>query len=131
MLCVYPFRLTFSGLIGNQIVPPNVATLGKWHIGFGALEHHHFFDAAAFAVFQSLVYRGFQRGGFTAAHAFVGGDDDFGSRVLHTVFHRTRREATEHHRMDGTNARTRLHGHHCVRHHRHVNHHAVTFLYAQ
>ena len=131
MLCIYPLWLTFCGLIGNQIVPPNVAACGEWHIGFGALEHHHFFHTAAIAIFQSLVYRGFQWRGFSTTHTFVGGDDDFGSRVLHAVFHRARREATEHHRMDGTDARTRLHGNNGIRHHRHVNHHAVAFLHAQ
>ena len=131
MLCVYPLWFTFCGLVGNQIVPPNVAACGEWHIGIGAFEHHHFFHAGAIAVFQGFVYRGFQWGIFTATHAFVGSDDDFGCCVLHTVFHRARRETTEHHRMDGTDARTRLHRHHRVRHHGHVNHHAVAFLYAQ
>ena len=131
MLGIHPFRFAFAGLVGHQILPPNIAAFNHGHLRIGARQHHHFFHAGAVATGQRFVYRGFQRHLFAAAHAFVGSDNHFGCGIFYAVFYRTGRKTAKHHRMDGTDARTGLHRHHGIGHHRHIHHHAVAFLHTQ
>ena len=71
---------------------------------------------------------GLERHLAAAAHAFVGGDDDVRLAVLDAAGERIRREAAEHHGMDGADARAGEHGVGRLRDHRHVDGDAVALL---
>ena len=59
------------------------------------------------------------------------GEDDLGLGVVDAGGKLLRREAAEHHRMDGADARAGQHRHHRLRHHRHVEDDAVAFDHAE
>ena len=54
----------------------------------------------------------------------------YGLCIIDTYSELPRREATKHHRMNGTDPRTGEHRIHCLRHHGHVNDDAITGLNA-
>ncbi len=60
-----------------------------------------------------------------------GGDDDFWARVVNPFGQLGGGEAAEHHGMDGAEPGAGQHGHHRLRHHRHVDHHPVAALDAE
>src|SRR6478735_2830739 len=65
---------------------------------------------------------------FTAAQAFVRGDDDLGLAILDAAGERIRREAAEHHRMHCADARAGEHRVGRLRDHRHVDGDPVALL---
>ena len=71
---------------------------------------------------------GLERHLAAAAQAFVGGDDDFRLAILDAAGERIRREAAEHHGMDGADARAGQHGVGRFRDHRQVDGDAIAFL---
>ena len=92
----------------------------------GALDHDDEIDAADFG--DRRVGVGLERHLAAAAQAFVGGDDDVRLAVLDAAGERIRREAAEHHGMDGADARAGEHGVGRLRNHRHVDGDAVALL---
>ncbi len=92
----------------------------------GALDDDDEIDAAAFG--DRGVGIGLERDFAAAADAFVGGDDDVRLAVFDAAGERIRREAAEHHGMDGADARAGQHGVGRFRNHRHVDGDAVALL---
>ncbi len=129
MLRVDPFRIASRRLACDQVVPPDVAALDHRHLVPRALQHDHGLDGLA-AHRQRLVGRGLELDLVPAAPAGVGGDQAARAGVLDAVLQRQRREATEHHRVDRADARAGLHRDHGLRHHRHVDDHAVAPAHA-
>ena len=70
----------------------------------------------------------FQRHDLAAADALVRGDDELRARVLDAAREAVRREAAEHHRVHGADARARQHGVGGLRDHRQVDRYAVALL---
>ena len=85
MLSTHPFWLAGSGLLGNQVVHPSVATCSHGDIGTAALDHQHIFDAAATAQGNGIVDNGFQRQLFATANLVVGRDHSFGARIFNAI----------------------------------------------
>ena len=77
---------------------------------------------------QRRVDIGLERNALAAAQALVGGDDDLRSRILDAAGERLGREAAEHHRMDGADARAGEHGEGGLGDHRQIDGDAVASL---
>jgi len=77
---------------------------------------------------QRRVDIGLERHALAAAQALVGGDDDIRSRILDAAGERLGREAAEHHRMDGADARAGEHGVGRLGDHRQIDGDAVAAL---
>ena len=82
---------------------PDVAAGGHVDRPAGAPDHDDVVDAADLG--DGRVGIGLERHFAAAAQAFVGGDDDVGLAVLDAAGQRIRREAAEHHGMNGADAR--------------------------
>ena len=67
----------------------------------------------------------------TAAIAAVGRDQEPRAGVLDAILEREGREAAEHHRMHGADARAGMHRDHDLGHQRHVDHDAVALVDAE
>ena len=91
-----------------------------------ALDDDDVIDAADLG--DRRVGIGLQRHLAAAAQAFIGGDDDVRLAILDAAGERIRREAAEHHRMDGADARAGEHGVGRFRNHRHVDGDAIALL---
>ena len=92
----------------------------------GALDHDDVIDAASLG--DRRVGIGLQRHFAAAAQPFVGRDDDVRLAILDAAGERVRREAAEHHGMDGADARAGEHGVGRFRNHRQVDGDAIAFL---
>jgi len=130
MLGGNPHRLAALGLSLGKLMPPQVAR-APVHRPAGTAIHHHALDAGGIAHRQRLVDRALQRHRFAAAHRFVRGDDQLGLGILDAFEQTLRRKAAEHHRMDGADTGARLHRHHRLDAHRHVDDDAVALLDAE
>ena len=108
------------------LVVPNVAH--RIHVDgcAGALHHDDMIDTARLG--DRRVGIGLQRHLAAAAQAFVGRDDDVRLAILDAAGERIRREAAEHHGMDGADARAGQHGVGRFRNHRQIDGDAVAFL---
>ncbi|MNS74812.1 hypothetical protein D3C72_1082960 [compost metagenome] len=82
-------------------------------------------DGLAAAQRQCVIGDGLQRQRLAAAHLLVRGDQRHRADVDQPLLQRLGREAAEHHRVRGTQARAGLHRDHAFDRHRHVDHHAV------
>ena len=105
--------------LGELLVEPEVAARRPRHLAAGAADHEHLLDAAH--LLQGLVGIGLERNLAAAAQAFVGRDQEARLAVLDAAGERVRREAAEHHRMDGADARAGEHGVSRFRDHRQVD----------
>ena len=92
----------------------------------GALDDDDMIDAAGLG--DRRIGIGFQRHLAAAAQAFVGGDDDVRLAILDAAGKRIRREAAEHHGMDGADAGAGQHGVGRFRNHRQIDGDAVALL---
>ena len=92
----------------------------------GMADDYDVFDRRA--GLDRLVSVCLERNPLAAAHALVGRDDHVAVGVADASRQRLRREATEHHRVDGADSRTCQHGHGRLRDHRHVDRDPVAFL---
>jgi hypothetical protein len=86
-------------------------------------------DAAGFRVGQRVVDVGLERGSLAATQTFVSSDHDLRFAVDDATGQRFRREATEHHRVDRTDAGASQHRDHGLRDHRHIDGDHVTTVY--
>ena len=114
---------------GDEVVIPDVAAVHPADLAAGALHHHALLDARA--VLQRGVGVGLEWDRAAAAQALVGGDDERGIAVLNAARERIRREAAEHHGVDGADPRAGQHGDGRLRDHGQVDRDAVAFLRAE
>ena len=113
-----------ASLVG--LVVPDVAARFHVHGAAGPPHHDHGLDAAGL-VGRRVGVR-LQRHLAAAAQTFVGGDHDRRFAIGDAAGERIRREAAEHHRMDGADARAGEHRVGGFRDHRHVDGDAVALL---
>src|SRR3569833_292958 len=126
MFAFYPHRFAVLGLVRDHVGPPQVAARLLDYRVTGAFTHDHVFDGCA-AVTQRFIRSLFQLHDLAAAVTAVGGDEQFGARILDAVLERFGRATAEHHRMNRADARAGLHGDDGFGNHRHIDHHAVAF----
>ena len=104
----------------HEIAPVEVAPADERRRVVGSLEDH-----AALWLVRGQVDRAVEERlvGDDAVHldAARGREDEPGLGVVDALGELVRREATEDHRVDRADARARQHGHHRLRHHRHVD----------
>src|SRR3546814_17971801 len=74
-------RLADGRLIGADIVHPQIAPFVPLNLAARALVHDNVADSFAAAHCQGFVDSAFKRNRLTAAHLFVGGDDQRGAYV--------------------------------------------------
>ncbi len=109
----------------DRVRPPDVAALGHRHVVPGALEHDHVFHGVA-TVVERFVGGCLEFDDLTAPVTTVRGNHEPGARVPDTVAQRICGEAAEHDRMGRPDPCAGLHGDDGFRHHRHVDHDAIT-----
>jgi hypothetical protein len=100
-------------------VIPDVAAGDPGDVAAGMLHHHRLLDRRA--ALQRRVRIGLQRDLAAAAQALVGGHDDVGIAVLNAPGQRIRREAAEHHRVNGADPGAGQHRNGELRDHRQVD----------
>ncbi len=115
--------------LGGDLVPPDVAAGIPADLAAGVLYHQHLLHARAFR--QRFVGVGLERHRLAATQAFVGGDDDVALAVDDTVGEAVGREAAEHDRMDGADARAGEHGVGRFGDHRQVDRDPIALLDAE
>ena len=125
MLRIDPLRIAGRRLVGDRVVPPDIAARSHRDRRAGTLQHEHGRDAHA-ALGERFVGGGLELDHLTATPATVGGDHAARAGVLDPVFQRDRRETAEHHRVDRADARAGLHRDHRFGHQRQIDHHTVT-----
>ncbi|MNE34147.1 hypothetical protein D3C80_1278570 [compost metagenome] len=108
-------------------VVPDIAAFTPVDLATGALDHHHRTDIRATE--QGLVDVVLQRHALAAANTLVGGDQCAAIGVENPVAQRIRREAAEHHRVNGADAAAGEHGVGRFRNHGHIDAHPVAFFY--
>jgi hypothetical protein len=113
----------------HLLVPPHVAAGLHGHVLAGALQDHDLLHGRH--ALETAVDVDLQGDDGAAAIAAVGRDHHLGLRVVHAVAHRLRGEAPEDDAVGRAQARAGEHGHRRLRHHRHVDAHAVAGLDAQ
>ena len=130
---VHRFRSAGVRHLGADVVPPVIAVFHHGDAAAGVADDQHGFDVDAgdLGLIAGLVGDGFQRDGLATASAFVGGDDEAALRVFDAAGEAFGREAAEHHRVNGADARTGQHGHRGFRDHRHVDGDAVALVDTQ
>src|SRR5262249_3781487 len=112
----------------DDVVPPLVARRLHRHFAAGALIDDDVFDFLAAAHAECFVHHGLERYLLAAAELPIGGDHRDGARVDDAFLQALRREAAEHYRVRRADARARLHRHHDLDRHRHVDEDAVARL---
>ena len=128
MFGVDPLRFADVGLSGNHVVPPEIAT-GDHRAGTArAFEHDHRLDRLAAAQRNPFINRRLERQLLAAATLLVGGNHGNGTGIVDAVTHRLCRETTEHHRVNGADTSTGLHGDDPLDTHGHVDDDAITLL---
>ena len=120
----------------HQLVPPEVAAGLHVHLGAtgsasapDATQHDALFDGRTLG--ERLVDRLLERQHLAAPPAAVGRDLQLGAGVAVALGDRLGREAGEDHRVDRADPRTGQHRDRQLRHHRHVDRHAVARLDAE
>ncbi|MNS73215.1 hypothetical protein D3C72_1066480 [compost metagenome] len=131
ILGVHRFRFAAGRLAVDHVMEPAVARGLHVHRAAGVAHHQHGFHGIGAGQLQRRIDVGLQRNLPAATQAFVGGDDQLALAIADTVGDRVRREATEHHRVDRTDARAGQHGHGSVDDHRQVDGDPVALLDAQ
>ena len=119
-------RLAVAGRLGAFLVVPDVAAGDPADLPAGAAHHDAGLDRRA--ALQRFVGVGLQRHLLAAAQAFVGRDHAVGVAILDAAHQALRREAAEHHGMDGADAGAGQHGIGRLGDHRHVDGDAVALL---
>ncbi len=107
--------------------PVDVTPLFHAHFIVGTLVDDNLLDMIA-ALLQGLINRGFQRNGFAATTTAIRGNDQFSIRIFDTVTQRFCRESAKYHRVNRTDAGTRLHGDNRLRNHRHIDNDTIALL---
>ncbi len=128
ILGVHLLGRAFGGRGGDGLVIPDVAALGPFDLAAGAPDHDHGLDVRAFQHCRIGVF--LQWDVTSAAHAFVGGDDQLALGVEHAVAQRIGRETAEDDGMHGADARAGQHGDGGLWNHRQINADTVTLLHA-
>src|SRR5699024_7396144 len=88
VLGVERLRCVVGGLLGDDLVPPDVAVVLPVHVDPGAAHHEDLLDRlggagdAVEGVAERLVDAVLEGGGLAAAELAVGGDDDLGLGVI-------------------------------------------------
>ena len=113
----------------DRLVPPHVARVVPLDVLAGAPHDEHL--AHVGAALHRLVHHRLQTRRRPAPVPAVGGDDDVRLAVDDAVRQRGRGEPAEHHRVRGAEPRTRQHGDHRLRDHRHVDRDAIAGLHAE
>ena len=123
VLRVHVLARTLRGHDLGGLVVPDVAHRIHVDLAAGAANDDHVIDAADLG--DGGIGIGLERHFATAAHAFIRRDDDLGLAVLDAPGERVGREAAEHHRVDGADARASEHGVDGLRDHRQVDGDAI------
>ena len=121
MLGIHPRRLAGVGLSCHDRVPPLVAAGGHLYRRTGTLEDDHVPDALAATERDALVHDRLEGDFLTAAELAVGANDGNRARVDDAFLQRLRREPAEHHGVRRAYPGERLHRHHRLDRHRHVD----------
>ena len=130
MVGLDPHRLAHRRLPACGLRPSQIAPLLPRHARARALINDDAVHGLAAAHSQRLIHHRFDRHGFATAHLLIGGDDGGDARVDDALVHALGAKAAKHHRVRGPYARARLHGHHALHAHRHIDQHAVAFFHA-
>lgn len=107
-------------------MPPLVTALRPWNLTSCALENNDVLDLRA--TLDRRIDDNFGRNGLPTAAPLVGGEDHATFAVIDTVTEGLRGKASEHHRVDGTDARTGEEGCDGLPCHGEVDRDGVTFL---
>ena len=126
-----PFRLAGVGLLGDELVQPQVARRRECDVAAGALVDDDVADAFAAAHRQRFVDDRLERQVAAAAGLLVGRDHGDRTRIDDPLLQRLGREPAEHDRMRRADPGAGLHRHHALDRHRHVDEHAVALLDAE
>ena len=125
VLRIDPLGIAGRRLVGDRIVPPDIAAGDHRNSRAGTPQHEHGRDARA-ALGERFVGSGLELDHLTTPPATVSGDHAARAGVLDPVFQRDRGETAEHHRVDRADACAGLHRDHRFGHQRQIDHHAVT-----
>jgi hypothetical protein len=107
-------------------VPPLITALSPWNLISRAPKNKHVLDL--WAALERQVDNRLGRNSLPTATPFVGGEDHTTLAVIDAVTKGLRRKASEHHRVDGANARTGEEGGDGLPCHGKVNRDGVAFL---
>ena len=110
MLGFHPLRLAHIGLAGDDVVPPDIATGNHGAGSARTLENDHGLYGLATTQCNPFVDRRLERNLLPATALLIRGYHGNGTGIIDPVADGLRREATEHHRMDGADAGAGLHG---------------------
>ena len=127
---VHRFRRAFLGLAVDDVVVPAIAPIHRDGRA-GALDDQHVLHGLRARRGQRLVHVRLERNALVAANAFVRRDHDGRGAIGNAAGERVGREAAEHDRVDGADARAREHRDCCLGNHRQVDRDAIAFLHAQ
>ena len=108
---------------------PEISALFHVHLIAGALNDQHLLDHVA-GNLAGFVRIHFERHQPPAAHAFIGGDEEFGIAIGDPACQGFWAEAAKHNRMHRANARAGEHRISGLNNHRHVDGDAVALLNA-
>ena len=108
-----------------QGLPVDVTTLDLRELGVEAAVHEQHMGRLDARECDRFVEQRLVAHHLARAHAGVGADDQLRRGVVDAGGEAVRREATEHHRMDGADAGAGEHRHHRLRNHRHVEQHPL------
>ena len=116
---------------GLDFVQPLVTPVDPVDIGAGMLDHEHLLERLDRRIGGRSVDVLLERHDLAAADALVRRNDDVGLAVHDASRQRVGREAAEHDRVHGADARARKHGNRRFGNHRHVDRDAVALLRAE
>ncbi len=129
MLGVNPFGRADVALALERVVHPDVAACDHVDLAARAPQHDDLTQTVAPTQTDRFIDDGLQGQLLTATQLLVGRDDHDSARVFNAVTQALGREATEDHRVGGTDAGAGLHGHHAFDRHGQVQHHAIALFH--
>jgi len=123
---IHGFRRAVGRGAGHGLVVPDVDLVVPGNVAAGAPDREYgvYVGTIGYGLFGVVL----ERHVLAAAHALVGGDHDTAIGVENAILERLRREAAEHYRVHGTDARAGEHGVGRFRDHRHVDADAIAFF---
>ena len=128
VLRVHGLGRVVRGPLLGLLMPPEITTLGEWHLSTGALVHQAVGNVRA--LLERVVHNLLGANGLAATLALVGGDDNLGLCVNDAVTQGVGAETRKDDRVDGTNARASEESDDRLGDHGHVQSDGVTLLHS-